>query len=219
MSDRKYFLPSFTLISNSWTVDRIKNTEIHFDNPSNSSKIELISSMRIIEFQIFPEISSVFTSVSTRRKACNASVPHNAAAWAQGRQRFASFDQKTVFTVTRVHVMFADSETTRTPSPRCDADRVIEFHAILHPFFTLATTWPGLKTNGSNNQFLCRQRRWSSEEREDLSWRGSNENRVMYGDSQEKRDVVAFSIDVSAKCASKFDFKSKDFNILSFGIF
>lgn len=41
----------------------------------------------------------------------------------------------------------------------------------------------------------------------------------MYGDSREKRDVVAFSIDVSAKCASKFDFKSKDFNILSFGIF
>lgn len=214
MSDRKYFLPSFTPISNSWTVDGVKNTEIHFDNPSNSSKIELISSVRIIEFQIFLEISNVFT-----RKACNASVPHNAAAWAQGRQRFASFDQKTVFTVTRVHVMFTDSETTRTLSPRCDADRVIEFHAILHPFFTLATTWPGLKTNGSNNQFLCRQRRWSSEEREDLSWRGSNENRVMYGDNREKRDVVAFSIDVSAKCASKFDFKSKDFNILSFGIF
>lgn len=87
----------------------------------------------------------------------------------------------------------ADIETTRTPSSRCDADRVIEFHAILHPFFTLATTWPGLKTNGSNNQFLCRQQHWSSEEREDLSWRGSNENRVMYGDSREKRDVVAFS--------------------------
>lgn len=61
------------------------------------------------------------------------------------------------------------------------------------PLFPLATTWPGLKTNGSNNQFLCRQQRWSSEEREDLSWRGSNENRVMYGDSREKRDVVAFS--------------------------
>lgn len=39
-----------------------------------------------------------------------------------------------------------------------DADRVIEFHAMLRPFF-LATTWPGLKTNGSNNQFLRRQQR------------------------------------------------------------
>lgn len=81
------FLPSHLFLIREQSMELIKNIEIHFDNPSNSSKIELISSMRIIEFQIFPEISSVFTSVSTRRKACNASVPHNAAAWAQGRQR------------------------------------------------------------------------------------------------------------------------------------
>lgn len=125
---------------------------------------------------------------------------------------FASFDQKTVFTVTRYH--WYRNNTNAIATMR----RVIEFHAILHPFFTLATTWPSLETNGSNNQFLYRQQRWSSKEREDLSWRGSNENRVMYGDSQEKRDVAFSNVAQSTKRASKFDFKrwkSKDFNILS----
>lgn len=67
-------------------------------------------------FKFFPKFRG-FSCFYAWREACNASVQHNTVAWTQGHQRLRVLIKRP----SSLWRVIIDTETTRTPSPRCDA--------------------------------------------------------------------------------------------------